>query len=158
MFFSIFKKNKLKFVSPAKGVLKSLDKVKDESIANRYLGDGFAIEPKDRKIISPVDGKILLIFPTLHAIGIKNYDGPDILIHIGLDTVNLKGEGFKPFCQVGQEVKKGDLLMEVDFELIKAKGFSCDVIVLAQEKASFKILKENRIVECGENEIVEVKY
>lgn len=158
MLFSLFKKNKLKFVSPVKGILKNLDKVEDESIANRYLGDGFAVEPKDGKIVSPVDGKIILLFPTLHAIGIKNYDGPDILIHIGLDTVNLKGEGFKPFCEVGQEIKKGNLLMEVDFELIKDKGFSCDVIVLAQEEAVFKILKENQIVQCGENEIVEVKY
>jgi sugar PTS system EIIA component len=154
--FSIFKKNKLKIASPAKGILKNLDKIEDESIANRDLGDGFAIEPKGGQIVSPVEGKISLVFPTLHAIGIENYDGPDILIHIGLDTVNLKGEGFKPFCEVGQEVKKGDLLIEVDFELIKSKGFPCDVIVLAQEEASFKLLKENEIVECGEREIVEV--
>lgn len=155
--FSIFKRNKFKFVSPVKGILKNLDKVKDESIANRDLGDGFAVEPVDDKIVSPVDGKILLVFPTLHAIGIKNYDGPDILIHIGIDTVNLKGEGFEPFCKVGQEVKKGDLLMRVDFNLIKGKGLSCDVMVLAQEEARFCILKENEIVECGEKGIVEVK-
>lgn len=155
--FSIFKKNKLKFVSPVKGILKNLDQIEDESIANRDLGDGFAVEPKDNEIVSPISGKISLVFPTLHAIGIENYDGPDILIHIGLDTVKLNGEGFKQFCQVGQEVKKGDLLMKVDFDLIRRKGFPCDVMVLAQSKASFKLLKENEIVECGESEIVEIK-
>lgn len=155
--FSVFKKNKLKFVSPVKGILKSLDKVNDESIAHRDLGDGFAVEPRDGKIVAPVDGEVALVFKTLHAIIIKNDDGPDVLIHIGLDTVTLKGEGFKSFCTVGQQVKKGDLLMEVDFEFIRSKGLLCDVIILAQEKASFKLLKEDEIVECGEKEIVEVK-
>ena len=155
--FSILKKNKLKFVSPVKGKLKNLDNVKDESILNRDLGEGFAVEPMDTKIVSPIDGEVTLVFKTLHAIFINNEDGPDILIHIGLDTVNLKGEGFKSFCEVGQKVKKGDLLMEVDFERIKDKVLSCDVIVLAQEEVSFKILKENQIVQCGEKEIVEVK-
>ena len=74
-----------------------------------------------------------------------------------MDTVRLKGEGFKSFCEVGQTVKKGDLLMEVDFEGIKDRVSSCDVIVLAQENVDFKILKENQIVQCGEKEIVEVK-
>lgn len=155
--FSIFKKDKLKFVSPAKGKLKSLDNVDDEAISNRDLGEGFAVEPIDNKVVSPIDGTVTLVFNTLHAIIIENDNGPDLLIHIGLDTVNLKGRGFKSFCEVGQKVKKGDLLMEVDFDAIKDEVISCDVIVLLQEEANVKLLKESKIVECGENEIVEVK-
>lgn len=155
--FSFLKKDKLKFVSPVQGKLKSLDNVKDECIANRDLGEGFAVEPTDKKVVSPVDGTVTLVFKTLHAIIIENDNGPDVLIHIGLDTVNLKGKGFKAFCEVGQKVKKGDLLMEVDFENIKDEVISCDVIVLAQEECNFKLLKEDKIVECGESEIVEVK-
>lgn len=154
--FKIFKKNKLKFVSPAKGILKTLDDVKDECIANRDLGDGFAIEPQDNRVVSPVDGVVTMVFPTLHAICIENNDGPDVLLHIGIDTVNLKGEGFTSHCKVGQPVKKGDLLIEVDFKAIKDKVPSCDVIVLAQGQSSFNVLNPGKIVECGQSEIVEV--
>lgn len=155
--FSIFKKNKIKFVSPVKGKLINLDKVDDEGIANRDLGDGFAIVPMDNKVVSPIDGTITLIFKTLHAIAIENDEALNILIHIGLDTVNLKGEGFKSFCKVGKKVKKGELLMEVDFDGIRDRVTSCDVIILAQDNSSFKLLKENQVVECGENEIVQVQ-
>ncbi|WP_392486399.1 PTS glucose transporter subunit IIA [Haloimpatiens sp. FM7315] len=154
--FSIFKKSKLKFVSPVKGKLKDLCNVCDEAIASRTLGDGFAVEPLDTKIVSPIDGKVTLVFKTLHAIILENDEGESFLIHIGLDTVNLKGEGFKCFCEVGKKVKKGELLMDVDFPSIKDKVTSCDVIVLAQDNSKFKLLKENSTIEACEKEIVQI--
>jgi PTS system D-glucosamine-specific IIC component len=85
------------------------------------MGDGFAILPTDGTIVSPVDGKIVNLFPTKHAIGIKSNSGREILIHVGIDTVKLKGEGFESFVKENDQVEKGQVLLKVDINKIKDK-------------------------------------
>ena len=83
------------------------------------MGDGFAIMPTDGKVYAPIDGEVASIFPTGHAIGIKQGDKLEVLIHFGLETVKLKGEGFTTHVKQGDKVKAGDLLIEVDVEKVK---------------------------------------
>ena len=122
--FNFLKKNKENIiVSPQNGDVIPITEVPDQAFADKILGDGVAIIPEDGKVFSPVDGKIVQITDTLHAYGIQTDDGTDILIHIGIDTVELKGEGFKSFVSEGQKVKAGDCIAEADLDLIKEKGY-----------------------------------
>ncbi|UOQ83856.1 glucose-specific PTS transporter subunit IIBC [Gracilibacillus salinarum] len=108
----------LDFVSPMEGEVMPLSEVPDQVFSQKMMGDGFAIKPSNGEIVSPVNGKIINIFPTKHAIGIEADNGTEILIHIGIDTVNLKGEGFTAKAEEGQEIKQGQVLMEVDLDYI----------------------------------------
>lgn len=109
------------FVSPLKGEIKPITEVPDAVFSGKMMGDGFAIIPTDGTVVSPVDGKIVNLFPTKHAIGIKSDAGREILIHIGIDTVNLKGEGFEALVNENEQVKKGQPLLKVDLDKIKNK-------------------------------------
>ena len=115
------------FYSPLEGELIKLEEVDDEMFSQKMLGDGVAIIPIGDKLYSPVDGIVTMVYETKHAIGIKSNGGKDLLIHIGIDTVNLNGKPFKTKVNVGDKVKKGDLLTVVDWKYIKAMG--CDTVV-----------------------------
>ena len=117
-------------LSPLKGQAVPLSDSKDAVFGSGALGKGVVIKPVDGKVVSPVDGTILTIFPTKHAIGIKSKSGAELLIHIGIDTVNLNGEHFTSYVEQGQEVKKGDLLVEADIEKIKEAGYCTEVPVI----------------------------
>jgi glucose-specific phosphotransferase system IIA component len=124
MFKGFIKKKSVEssyIILPLEGELVPLDKVPDPVFSQKMLGDGFAIQPTNGTVISPVDGEIISVFPTKHAISLKDHNGREILIHVGLDTVSLKGEGFTSFVEDGQAVKKGQKLLEVGFESIKNK-------------------------------------
>ena len=125
--FDIFKKSKKEdkkgIVSLTNGELLDITKVPDE-VFSKMMGDGFAIKSNDGVIVSPVDGKIGVVFETKHAIIIESTEGKEILIHLGIDTVNLKGEGFEVFVNVGDEVKAGDRLVKMDVEFIEANAKS----------------------------------
>lgn len=108
----------LDFVSPMQGEVMPLSEVPDQVFSQKMMGDGFAVKPTEGEIVSPVNGKIINIFPTKHAIGIEADNGTEILIHIGIDTVNLKGEGFTAKVAEGDEIKQGQALMEVDLDFI----------------------------------------
>jgi PTS system glucose-specific IIC component len=110
--------------SPLQGRVMPLEQVPDEAFAGKVLGDGFAIEPTDGVVVSPVDGEVGQLFRTNHAIGLMTADGLEILIHVGIDTVKMNGEGFKAFVSVGQKVKAGDKLLEFDLALVKSKAKS----------------------------------
>lgn len=126
--FELFKrKNKVKFKSPVTGKAYEITDVSDEVFASKMVGDGIALEPYEGILYSPVDGEIVNVFPTKHAIGIKTMEGLEILIHIGIDTVEMKGEGFKSFVDENQSVKAGDKLMEFDIELIKERAKSAAI-------------------------------
>ncbi|UOQ92613.1 glucose-specific PTS transporter subunit IIBC [Halobacillus shinanisalinarum] len=112
-------KGDLEFISPMKGNVLPITEVPDQVFSGRMMGDGFAIEPEDGKIISPINGKVLNVFPTKHAIGLQADNGMEILIHIGIDTVKLKGEGFTALIEEGDTIKQGQALMEVDLEYVK---------------------------------------
>ncbi|GGF23220.1 PTS glucose transporter subunit IIABC [Halobacillus andaensis] len=114
----------LEFVSPIKGKVLPITEVPDQVFSGKMMGDGFAIEPIDGKIVSPINGKVLNVFPTKHAIGLQAENGMEILIHIGIDTVKLKGEGFTSKVEEGAEVKQGQTLMEVDLDYVSKNATS----------------------------------
>lgn len=117
--------------SPARGKRIDLKDVPDALFANKMIGDGFAVYPESKEICSPVDGEIVHIFDTNHAVGLKTDDGLEVLVHIGIDTVKLKGEGFKRIASIGQKVKAGDILIECDLEYLKenAKSLITPVVI-----------------------------
>lgn len=108
------------------------------------MGDGFAIDPTDEKIYAPVDGEITVVFPTLHAYGIKTSSNKEVLLHLGIDTVELDGKGFESFVKVGQKVKKGDLIAKLNLDLIKNHNFSAVsmCIITSGETLSFEKISE----------------
>ncbi|WDV46831.1 PTS glucose transporter subunit IIA [Clostridiaceae bacterium M8S5] len=114
-----FKKKVEILKAPMAGEVVDITKVADPVFAEKALGDGVAIKPSDGLVVAPCDGKITQIFPTNHAIGIETTNGLEILIHIGLDTVNLKGEGFTRLIEEGTSIKTGTPIMKVDLELLK---------------------------------------
>src|SRR5699024_2750697 len=123
MVFSFFKKdkrkNKTEICAPINGEIVRLADVPDPVFSEKMMGEGIAIDPTDGQVYSPVNGEIIQVFPTKHAIGILAQDGSQILIHIGLDTVHLKGEGFTVHVTKGQVVTKSDLLIDFDLDYIK---------------------------------------
>ena len=108
--------------APATGTAVALTDVSDPVFASLAMGKGIAVEPTDGKIVSPVDGTVTVVAETGHALGLLSDAGAEILIHIGIDTVELKGEPFTPFAKVGDHVKRGDVLMEADLGAIKEAG------------------------------------
>lgn len=146
--FNIFNKM-TNIYSPIKGVAKELTAIDDPVFSKGIMGTTLAFVPQDNKIYAPIDGEITMVFPTLHAMGIK-YNDIEILIHIGIDTVKLQGEGFKLLIKEGQKIKRGDLLMEVDFDLIRQKGFQNDVIMVITQAKKTVLNKINEV----DNEVI----
>lgn len=120
----------ISLVSPASGSLLLLEHVRDEVFANKVLGDGFAVEITDGTIVAPVDGTVAAAFETGHAVGISTEDGREILIHVGIDTVELAGRGFCLHTAQGQMVKKGDVLVTVDMEYVRSAGKDLTTMVI----------------------------
>ncbi|NKE08134.1 glucose-specific PTS transporter subunit IIBC [Mesobacillus selenatarsenatis] len=112
------------FVSPIKGEILPITEVPDQVFSGKMMGDGFAIVPAEGTVVSPVDGKIVNLFPTKHAIGILSDSGREILIHVGIDTVNLKGQGFETLVSENDTVTKGQPLLKVDLDYIKKNATS----------------------------------
>lgn len=110
--------------NPVDGEIVELEKVPDDVFSDKMLGDGFAVIPKGNKIYSPIDGKIKVLFPTKHAVAIVTDDGLEVLVHVGIDTVKLNGEGFIAHIKKEDKVKKGDLLLTFDSKVIKEKAKS----------------------------------
>ena len=119
-----------KIIAPVSGKVIPLEEVADPIFAGKVLGDGFAIVPEDSIIKSPINGTVELMYETGHAVGLSTDDGKEILIHIGIDTVAMNGDGFHIIAKTGQNVKCGDPLVEVDFEKIRKAGKSDSVIVI----------------------------
>ncbi|MGG5316294.1 PTS sugar transporter subunit IIA [Enterococcus sp. AZ072] len=116
--------------SPAKGFVKSIERVNDQMFAAKALGDGFAVEPAAELIVSPIEGTVVFVFPTKHAISLKNKQGLEVLLHIGIDTVELGGAGFTIKVSEGDQVTEETALAEVDFSLLASKGKETDVMVI----------------------------
>jgi PTS system beta-glucosides-specific IIC component len=110
--------------APVTGNVIALSDVKDEAFSSGAMGQGLGIEPTEGKVYAPIDGEITTFFPTGHAIGITSDNGIEILIHVGMDTVELNGKGFTPKKKQGDRVTKGELMLEFDMNLIKEAGYS----------------------------------
>lgn len=127
MFKNLFKKNKedktpsQNYIQPLEGKLLNISEVPDPVFSQKMMGDGIAIDPSNGMLVAPADGQIMNVFPTKHALSMTDNNGKEILIHVGLDTVTLKGEGFTTFVKDGDKVKQGQKLMEIDFDAIKSK-------------------------------------
>lgn len=145
--------HKIEVTSPIKGRVMKSEDMKDDAFASGALGKGVAILPEEGKIYAPADGIIETLFPTLHAIGIKTDDGIELLIHVGLDTVQLDGEGFEAMIRQGDRVKRGQLLLNFDKELIEGKGYCLETPVLVTNSDDYLDVVETSSsrVNVGEN-------
>ena len=136
-----FKKKEFEIVSPMKGRLIRIKDVPDDTFREEMIGKGVAILPEGNEIYAPASGTSTTVYPTAHAIGLTTKDGIDLLIHIGLDTVNLKGEGFAVKVQTGDEVQAGDLLLVADFEKIRQAGYRLESpLIICNPEACKKIV------------------
>lgn len=151
--------DKLQVAAPIKGKLIPITEVPDKVFAEKMMGDGFAIAPTEGLVVSPVSGKIINVFPTKHAIGILAHSGHEILIHIGIDTVKMNGEGFEVFVQEGDEIEQGQKLVTMNLALIKEKASSTITpIVFTNLKENETInLQEKAEVELGETGLVSIE-
>lgn len=151
-------KKSINILSPLNGKVIPLSKVPDTVFSEKVLGDGCAIVPTDGKIYSPVDGEITSIAETLHAYGLQSSDGLDILIHFGLETVSLKGKGFKSHVEVGDNVKVGDLIAEVDIELLKHKNINLTTPILVCDGAQdFNMIIHNGTLKAHNDTIISLE-
>ncbi|MGP4080605.1 glucose-specific PTS transporter subunit IIBC [Pseudalkalibacillus sp. R45] len=146
-------------VSPIKGEILPITEVPDQVFSGKMMGDGFAIKPEEGTVVSPIDGKVVNVFPTKHAIGLETAGGREILIHFGIDTVNLKGEGFEIMVEQGDEVKRGQTLMKADLDYISehaASTITPIVFTNLQEGEKVKIEKSGS-VDLNENDIISIE-
>lgn len=156
--FDMFKKKKQEekgIIALTNGELLEITEVPDEVFSNKIMGDGFAIKSTDGIIVSPVDGTVEMVFDTKHAVGLKADNGLEILIHLGVDTVNLKGEGFEVFVNAGDKVSAGDKLIKMDVDFIQknAKSDISPVIFTnLEENQSVKVIT-GKVVAKEENRI-----
>jgi len=118
------KETKETIIAPLTGAVLSIEEVPDPVFSQKMMGDGIAIDPSEGIVVSPVDGEIIQLFHTKHAIGIQSKTGLEILIHIGLETVSMNGEGFVAHVKEGDKVCVGDKLITFDLELVKEKAAS----------------------------------
>lgn len=124
------KDNPLDLVSVADGTIIPIEQVEDEVFSNKLMGDGVAIILSSDIIVSPCDGVVTMIFPTLHAFGITADSGTEILIHIGIDTVNLKGDGFEKLVNVNSRILRGQPVIRVDLKKLRSLGVNMTTIMI----------------------------
>lgn len=126
--------------SPVKGSLKAIEEVNDEVFSLKMMGDGIAVVPEQGRVVAPVAGEITAVFPTGHAVGIAA-DGVELLLHLGLDTVELNGKFFTSHVTQGQTVQAGELLIEMDVAEIKKAGYETDVLLVVTNAGGKQIEK-----------------
>lgn len=153
--FDFFKKKKkeekiVSIASPVKGKVVKLEEVPDPVFAEKMVGDGFAVEPENGEVFAPVSGEVTLQPEGYHAIGIKTQEGLEVLVHFGLETVELKGEGFTPHVKVGDMVKKGDKVLSVDIDKMKDKVPSIITPCIVANLEENILSEINFDAKCGE--------
>lgn len=129
--------------SPVSGQVEDLSQVNDEVFSQKMMGDGAAVVPSDGTIYAPADGTLSVAYATKHAYGITADNGAEILIHAGIDTVNLEGQHMESFVEQGQTVKKGDKLGTIDLEAVKAAGYDTTVMVILTNTANYQTVSRD---------------
>ncbi|KHE72535.1 PTS glucose transporter subunit IIA [Halobacillus sp. BBL2006] len=143
--------------APVSGELVALEEVPDPVFSQKMMGEGIAIDPAKGEVVSPVDGEIVQLFPTKHAVGIKTKSGAEILIHIGLETVAMEGEGFEAFVSQGDKVKAGDKLITFDIDLVKEKAKSTVTPIIITNSDEFAVqLNDEQQVTSGATNLMTV--
>ncbi|WP_163527607.1 PTS sugar transporter subunit IIA [Halobacillus ihumii] len=159
MFKKLFgnKEQSVVVVAPINGKVVALEDVPDPVFAEKMMGEGIAVEPVEGTVVSPVEGEIVQLFPTKHAVGLKTKTGAEILIHIGLETVSMEGEGFESFVKQGDKVKVGDRLITFDKSLVeeKAKSIVTPIIVTNSDEFDVELTSESQ-ASAGETELLTV--
>jgi glucose-specific phosphotransferase system IIA component len=153
-----FKKKSSDVVAVCDGIINDLSAYPDEAIAMKALGDGYMIEPTDGKIVAPISGNIVMIFPTGHAIGIQNNEY-ETLIHIGVDTVKLEGKGFVNEVKVGDKVDAGQLICSFDFNQVRKHPDVLAVttaVIFTGSNKKVKVLTPKASVRAGQENIIKV--
>lgn len=145
--------------APLTGRLLGLEDVPDPVFSQKMMGDGMAIEPSEGTLVSPVEGEIIQLFHTKHAIGIKSLTGMEILLHIGLETVAMNGEGFEAFVKEGDKVKPGDKLLTFDLNLIKEKAASTITPIIITNGDIIENVQKSPLgeVKGGSDKVFEIK-
>ena len=131
--------------SPCEGTVTPLTEVPDPTFSEKILGDGFAVIPSEGRFFAPADGEVTMVFDTLHAVTMTTAQGTELLLHVGLETVTLKGEPFRVHVAAGDQVKQGDLLMEADLDKIREAGLniiSPVVVCNTDDYSKISLLKE----------------
>lgn len=123
--------------APVDGYAVDLAKVNDDVFSKKMMGEGAAVEPSDGSIYAPVSGTLTVTYPSMHAYGLKSDDGAEVLIHVGIDTVELKGKNFTTKVEKGQHVNKGDLLGTVDLDAVKKAGYDTTVMEILTNTGSY---------------------
>ena len=144
------------FKSPVSGITKNLNEIEDKAFASGAMGEGFAVELTDGKVIAPFDGEVMVCFPTGHAYGLKSTDGTEILIHIGMDTVQLDGKGFDVKVEAGQKIKQGDVLVQVDLDYVKSQGKPLTTPIVFTDGSHIELLKKNSNISIGDDDIIKI--
>jgi len=156
--FGLFKKKKQIIVSPTDGDVTLLENVPDEVFSTKMAGDGIAILPRSNTFVAPISGVISKIFSTNHAFSIRAKNGLEVLVHIGLDTVELNGEGFSRLAEEGDSVSIGNPIISADLDFIKSKGKEIITpIVINHEKSITIVTEKIHTVREGET-LIEVNF
>lgn len=140
-------KEKQRIQAPVQGQLVSLDQINDEVFASQQMGKTLAIYPTEEQIVSPGNGQVTALYPTHHAIGLKLDNGAEILLHIGINTVELKGRGFETFVKVGERVRLGQKLLSFDKQIIQATGYDPTVLVIVTNTAEMAVIETTKQTE-----------
>ncbi|EOZ5797697.1 beta-glucoside-specific PTS transporter subunit IIABC [Enterococcus faecalis] len=140
-------KEKQRIQAPVQGQLVSLDQINDEVFASQQMGKTLAIYPTEEQIVSPGNGQVTALYPTHHAIGLKLDNGAEILLHIGINTVELKGRGFETFVKAGERVRLGQKLLSFDKQIIQAVGYDPTVLVIVTNTAEMAVIETTKQTE-----------
>ncbi|MGL9946179.1 PTS system, beta-glucoside-specific IIA component [Enterococcus sp. DIV1375a] len=140
-------KEKQRIQAPIQGQLVSLDQINDEVFASQQMGKTLAIYPTEEQIVSPGNGQVTALYPTHHAIGLKLDNGAEILLHIGINTVELKGRAFETFVKVGERVRLGQKLLSFDKQIIQAAGYDPTVLVIVTNTAEMAVIETTKQTE-----------
>lgn len=156
MFKKLFKKKEEIYQNFMAGHVLPLSEVPDQVFSTGMMGQGYAIEPSDGKVYAPLSGTIATLFPTGHAIGIETNEGYEILIHLGIDTVELAGAGFKTHVSVGNKIKQGQLLISMDVDEVKNQGKPtiCPIIFTSGEQ--IELVKSNEYAGALEEGLITI--
>ncbi|QIZ06929.1 PTS transporter subunit EIIC [Priestia megaterium] len=144
------------FIMPIEGEIIPLHEVPDQVFSQKMMGDGFAIVPSKGSVVSPVDGEIINIFPTKHALGLKSKQGYEILIHVGMDTVNLKGEGFTVLVKEGEQITKGQEILKFDLDFIKKSAPSTVTPIIFTNLTKLNVKKQGHTTQ-GQSGILSIE-
>lgn len=145
-----------KFAAPVTGRIVRIEDVPDQVFASKTMGDGFAIDPTEGKLYSPFTGEVTVAYPTGHAYGLRTAGGKEVLIHIGMDTVELNGKGFKPAVRQGDHVRQGDLLTEIDLDYIKKAGKPVITPIIFTDGTQVELTKTGN-VKHGDTDVLKLK-